>query len=38
MIQSRQIRPKNDFSETLKVLPFYIIPSQAERKLQEKEC
>lgn len=38
MIQSRQISPKNDFSETLKVLPFYIIPSQAERKLQEKEC
>jgi len=27
-----------DFSELLKILPLYIIPSQAERKLEEKKC
>lgn len=27
-----------DFAELLKILPLYIIPSQAERKLEEKKC
>lgn len=27
-----------DFSELLKILPLYVIPSQAERKLEEKQC
>lgn len=27
-----------DFSQLLKVLPMYVIPSQAERKLEEKQC
>ncbi|GAB4274675.1 MAG: hypothetical protein Kow0029_15250 [Candidatus Rifleibacteriota bacterium] len=28
----------NDFAAILKVLPMYVIPSQAERKLEENEC
>lgn len=38
MILKQNLESKNEFAEILKVLPMYIIPSQAERKLQEKEC
>ncbi len=34
----RQNEAKADFSQLLQVLPMYVIPSQAERKLEEKQC
>ncbi|MFZ5949295.1 MAG: tRNA threonylcarbamoyladenosine biosynthesis protein TsaB [Candidatus Rifleibacteriota bacterium] len=36
LIQQQQ--PSREFSEILQILPLYIIPSQAERKLEEKSC
>ncbi len=37
LIKSRQSKKSYNFSELLEVLPMYVIPSQAERKLEEKQ-
>jgi tRNA A37 threonylcarbamoyladenosine modification protein TsaB len=38
MILARGKEAKYNFSKVLEILPMYIIPSQAERKLKDKSC
>lgn len=38
LIKLQNFDDKNNFVKMLEVLPMYVIPSQAERKFQEKKC